>query len=236
MSCFTDGFCDFDSNSAFNSLRGIWIAELGEMLAFKRSSTAESYKLFLTKVDDRGRLPYAKLVESHPRACVFIGTTNDFYFLTDRTGSRRFLPVFVTNRIKKYIQDEPIAVIRQLWAQALHEYELGGYDRDHYVQLNKEQSEMVLVEAQKYVEDDSREGQIMKFLEETTADRVCVLQLWQEAIGMNTNPSRQQSNEIHEIMRFKIRGWIPYPKAGGRASCGKYGVQKCYVREGDLIE
>lgn len=234
--CFTDGFCDFDSNTAFNSLRGIWIAELGEMLAFKRASTAESYKLFLTKLDDRGRQPYARLVESHPRACVFIGTTNDYYFLTDRTGSRRFLPVLVTDKAKKHIQDEPPEIIRQLWAQALHDYKLCGYNAKRYVQLNDEQKKLVLTEAQKYIEDDSREGRIAKYLEETTADRVCILALWREALGNLGDPSRQQLNELHEIMRFKMAGWIPYPKNGGKAVCGQYGAQRCYVREGDVLK
>ena len=78
------------------ALAGKWIIEIEELSTMRRSD-AESFKGFLSKQTDTGRLPYKPLAEDFPRRCIFIGTTNPngSGYLRDSTGNRRFFPVAV---------------------------------------------------------------------------------------------------------------------------------------------
>lgn len=89
---FTDSLGDIGRKDAAENLQGKWFVEIGELESLKKKER-ETVKLFLSKQDDRYRAPYAKLSETRPRRCVFIGTTNSTTFLSDPTGNRRFLPV-----------------------------------------------------------------------------------------------------------------------------------------------
>jgi len=77
-------------------------------------------KSFLSKTEDRVRLPYEEETRTFPRQCVFIGTTNDAEYLRDMTGNRRFLPLrvgMITN-----VYDLPRD---QLFAEAFHAWQFG---------------------------------------------------------------------------------------------------------------
>lgn len=102
-------------------LRGIWLAEIAEMAATRRSES-EDLKSFMTASTDRIRLPYGRREIEIPRQCVFIGTTNDDQFLTDPTGNRRYWPVTCGEKI----DTEALAAERdQLFAEALAAYRAG---------------------------------------------------------------------------------------------------------------
>lgn len=75
-------------------LRGKWLIEVAE-LDKMRLADVNATKAFLTKSEDRFRAPYARVEETHPRQCVFFGTTNEDQYLRDATGARRFWPVMV---------------------------------------------------------------------------------------------------------------------------------------------
>lgn len=110
-------------NKMVMQMMGSWVVELAEFVAIARKDHASVKGLISMRVD-RVVLPYAKLASTHPRRCVFFGTINpeDFGYLTDNTGNRRYWPVSVT-RID-------IAGIRkhrdQLWAEAQHLYRDGA--------------------------------------------------------------------------------------------------------------
>ena len=70
-------------------LQGKWIVELGELDSVKKSS-ATAFKNFISSTSDHYRKAYATDAESHPRQCVFAGTTNESSFLRDDTGERRY--------------------------------------------------------------------------------------------------------------------------------------------------
>ena len=70
-------------------LQGKWIVELGELDSVKKSDST-AFKTFISKVADDYRKPYAEYSASHPRQCVFAGTTNEMAFLRDDTGERRY--------------------------------------------------------------------------------------------------------------------------------------------------
>ena len=56
-------------------LQGYWILELGE-LAVMRKTDVEVVKSFISRLDDKYRASYGVNVESHPRQCIIVGSTN----------------------------------------------------------------------------------------------------------------------------------------------------------------
>jgi Virulence-associated protein E len=100
-----------DKDSVMNVCSN-WIVELGELDATFRKSDLAQLKGFLTKNKDSLRRPYARKESSFARRTVFAGTVNDFHFLHDRTGNRRFWPVDILS-----IDRDRSINYQQLWAQ-----------------------------------------------------------------------------------------------------------------------
>jgi len=88
---FTNSVSAISSEKAIvELLQGKWIVELGELDSVKKSD-ATAFKAFISKTSDDYRKPYAIDSTSHPRQCVFAGTTNEMAgFLRDDTGERRY--------------------------------------------------------------------------------------------------------------------------------------------------
>ncbi|QCE34394.1 hypothetical protein FAI40_03030 [Acetobacteraceae bacterium] len=102
---------------ACQELQGNWGIEISELASLRRTSH-EQAKSFLSREVDNYRPSYARDAENFPRRCVFIGTSNEERFLTDPTGNRRFMPIFIEKPLNaEWLQDNK----NQLWAEA---YEL----------------------------------------------------------------------------------------------------------------
>ena len=97
---FNDSVINMGSKDGYESLRGSWIIELGELAALKRQEV-ESIKAFVAKQEDTYRAAYARRAATYPRQCVFIGSTNEAEFLKDRTGERRWWPVNVEHKLDR---------------------------------------------------------------------------------------------------------------------------------------
>lgn len=97
-----------------------WIVELGELDATFRKADLAQLKAFITKRQDTLRRPYARKDSMLPRRTVFAGTVNDFEFLHDPTGNRRFWPIHV----KGLARDDSIDY-QQLWAEVKSWYTAG---------------------------------------------------------------------------------------------------------------
>ena len=80
-------------------VQGVWGYELGELSQMGKA-VIEAIKQFISAKVDRYRPAYGRVIESHPRQCVLVGTTNENTYLRDRTGNRRFWPIPVRFRIK----------------------------------------------------------------------------------------------------------------------------------------
>lgn len=96
-----------------SAMLGKWLIEIDE-LASMRKADVDVLKSFLSKTEDRVRLPYERHTRTLARQCVFIGTTNDQEYLRDMTGNRRFLPLEVG-----MIHDVTSVPREQLWAEAV---------------------------------------------------------------------------------------------------------------------
>jgi predicted P-loop ATPase len=97
------------------AVEGIWMYEVAELDGINRTETSKM-KAFITRQVDRARRAYGYFRESWPRQIIFVGTTNESFYLKDTTGNRRFLPIKTGA-----IELEGLRRDRdQLWAEAVH--------------------------------------------------------------------------------------------------------------------
>ena len=122
---FNDSIRTFEGKEASELLQGVWLVEISELDAFRRTDVAR-IKQFLSLRTDRFRAAYGRHVKELPRCCVFFGTTNTKDFLQDRTGNRRFWPVDVgVAPVTKGVWTDLPGEIDQLWAEAKVRWQLG---------------------------------------------------------------------------------------------------------------
>lgn len=89
---FSDGLPNLHDKDAAQHLQGLWLVEIAELAAMRRSEVDE-IKRFASARIDKFRPPYGRAVIESPRTAVFAATTNDDTYLKDTTGARRFWPV-----------------------------------------------------------------------------------------------------------------------------------------------
>lgn len=116
---FNDSICTFEGKDAAELLQGVWLVEISELGAFRKSESSR-IKQFLSLNSDIFRAAYARNAEERQRKCVFFGSTNDDEFLRDPTGERRFWPVDCDKDRKKLspFTDLNDMLISQIWAEA----------------------------------------------------------------------------------------------------------------------
>jgi putative DNA primase/helicase len=114
-----DDMPDLTSKDAQLAVAGVWIVEFAEMDVLSRAETSR-IKSFLSRNSDHYRSPYGRLMEDHPRQCVFASTVNRSDYGNDETGLRRYWPVACgAIDLQALGRDRD-----QLWAEALERYRL----------------------------------------------------------------------------------------------------------------
>lgn len=261
-SWFSDSLsiADMRDKTGPEKLQGFWILEISEMNGIKKVDV-ETVKSFASRQDDKYRVAYGSVVESHPRQSVIFGTTNTTTgFLRDVTGNRRFWPVVVTGNCIKHPWDLNVAYLEQVWAEAYVLYNAG-----ETLILEGEAAEIAKKNQLEALENDDREGLVRCYLDTlipdnwtkmslsdkrgflagddfgvrpegtTKRDKVCNLEIWAECFCKDpTTIKKQDSYEINAIMN-KIGGWKRYEgNKSGKLSFAGYGSQVAYVRDNDV--
>ena len=221
-----------------------------------KKTDVETVKSFVSRQDDKFRQAYGVNVESHPRSCVIVGSTNsESGFLRDVTGNRRFWPVHVpgTGRMHPW----EVCDVGQIWAEAI---EL--YNRGEELFLKGKEAEEAYKMQQDAMESDDREGIVEEYLTRLLPDnwdtldlyqrraflgegefdtsgvrgsvkreRVCIMEIWCECFGKERqNIKKADSYEIEGIIN-KIGGWKRYDgNVSGKMRIPLYGVQKTFVK------
>ena len=194
------------------AIRGVWIGEVSELMAMTRVKEAEAVKAYITSQKDSYRPPYQKNVQTILRRCVFVGTTNNPQFLTDKTGNRRFYPVVCRSDGYKLLDNETAVreYIRQAWAEAVQMYREGNLQPF----AKHEVLEQIRAAQESAMEDDWRVGQIEQYLEDVKKapnSTVSVIELWHKALGESeeSKPTRSDSIAITQII-LNTPGWVKY--------------------------
>ena len=231
-----------DGKDGLMVIDGKLIVELEELTATIAATPSAAFrkelsiKGFITRQEDRYRRPFDVRPCDHPRTCIFIGTTNETQFLSDKTGSRRWFPV-----ICKRQENDPFvgshaeeiqADIAQCWAEMYHAFInhkpiASPYPRhDLLDEIKAAQSKAEM--------EDPWVGLITAWLEgETdTIERLecCSLQIAVEALGFEkTKVTQGNISKINKILRHTLK-WQPmsnskyFPLYGSRR--GFYNPQK----------
>lgn len=248
-------FCDsvrtFEGKEASELIQGVWLVEVGELDAFRRSDVTR-IKQFLSQRVDRFRAAYGRHVKELPRTCVFFGTTNNYGFLTDETGNRRFYPVDVGERAPtKDIWSDLDGEVDQVWAEAR-----ACWDRGEALQIPPELTPVAKAVQDAHLEEVIQTGVIADFLAKPVPEdwakwdldqrrvfwaggavadlplvdrgRVCALEVWCELYGRAAADIRNA--DAHTINRAiaAIPGWAKPRKV---LKYGKpYGSQRGWLR------
>ncbi len=221
---FNDSIRTFEGKEASELLQGVWLVEIAELDAFRRTDIAR-IKQFLSLRNDRFRAAYGRHVKELPRCCVFFGTTNTTDYLQDRTGNRRFWPVDTgVATIKKSVWADLPGEIDQLWAEAVVRWQTG-----EPLFLKGDLEEMAKAKQEEHREVSTREGVVLDFLSKQVPedwaswpldrrrmfwagavqgdlklvdrDRVCALEVWCEAFdGKQRDARYSDTAEINSII------------------------------------
>jgi hypothetical protein len=118
---FLDTSVDIGSKDAVLQIRGKWIFELAEMDSLKKAENTR-VKMWVSSAVDSIRPPFGRHTIDIPRETVFAATTNQHRFLTDSTGSRRYMVAHVERTVNiGWITENR----DQLWAEAVALYAAG---------------------------------------------------------------------------------------------------------------
>ena len=251
---FTDGIKTFEGKELCEVIQGKWIVEISELEALNKSEVG-SVKQILSQTSDRYRAAYGRIVQEHPRRCVFFGTSNNSDYLRDRTGNRRFWPVDteIVPIKKSVFTDLTDDEINQIWAEAKVRY-----TQNEPLYLSKETEQLAKQVQSDHREVSVKEGLIRDFLDKRVPrdwncwdlakrrdfwseiisvaedelverDRVCALEIWCELFNGDFRlMQRRDTMEINSIIS-SFDDWEKYDKA--MRFNKDYGVQKGFKKE-----
>lgn len=243
---YNDSIRTFEGKDASELLQGVWLVEVAELDAFRRTDVA-CIKQFLSLRVDRYRAAYGRNVKEYPRRCVFFGTCNQMEFLQDTTGNRRFWPVdvgvaFAAHSRKSVFKDLTDDVVQQVWAEAKIRYQMG-----EELYLSGELDAVAQKAQEDHRESAAQEGIILDFLDKPVPsdwmswpiarrrdywagavkkddmvlvprDRVCAMEIWVECFNKNPADVRKQETAMVNAIISRQPGW-----KRSTVRCGPYG-------------
>ena len=247
---------DMKDKTAPEKLQGNWLLELSELAGIKKMDV-ETVKSFASRIDDKYRPSYGRVVESHPRQCIIVGTTNsDGGFLRDVTGNRRFWPIQVSGEGTKRPWDITEYEVDQIWAEAVANFRAG-----EELFLKGSVAEAAADAQRSAMETDDREGLVAAYLDTLlpedwdTTDiyrrqeyirdtddptrpvgtvrrmQVSHIEIWCECFGRPRDSiKKSDSYEIEAILR-SLGNWEKYTdNKTGKRRIPIYGLQRVYLR------
>lgn len=253
---FNDSIRTFEGKEASELLQGVWLVEIAELDAFRRTDIAR-IKQFLSLKADRYRAAYGRHVKELPRCCVFFGTCNEMEFLQDTTGNRRFWPVDVGEipSTKSVFFDLTDETIDQLWAEAKMRWQTG-----EKLYLTGALDAEAKIKQEEHREASVREGLITEFAERQVPadwakwsldrrrdfwagtartqegvtiplverDRITALEVWCELFnGSMRDIKPADTREINGVLST-MKGW---KRNGNPLRFGPYNLQRGFVRK-----
>lgn len=249
---YSDSLSTFEGKEAAELLQGYWIIEVGELAGLNRAEM-NTIKNFLSKQEDIYRAAYGRRTVPHPRNCIIVGTTNDYEYLRDKTGNRRFWPVDLGKvPVIKNVWRELPGEVDQIWAEAV-EY----YRKAEPLYMNQELEKLAMEAQKEHMESDPREGVILNFLDtlvpedwnnrdeesrrifymnsaankelcKVKRDRICAVELWVECFRQDKGKLKNSdSKSLNDILR-KLPEWeeIRSPR-----KTSAYGNQRIFIRK-----
>lgn len=227
---FSDTFTTVHGKEAYEQVQGAWIIEIAELSGLRKAEV-ETIKQYISKCEDTFRPAYGRTVETYPRQCIFMGTTNDDTFLRDHSGNRRFMPISLGSNKPKFdiFTQFTKDIIDNIWAETFDMY-LNG----ETLFLNKEEEEISVQQQEIHLEVDDRQGVVSEYLNLLVPEdwytydlnkrlnwlddpihakgtvlrhKVCAAEIWSECLRKDkADLTLYSTREIHVIMRG-LKSW-----------------------------
>ncbi len=206
LGLYTDQFTSFDTKDDYAVMRRALIINDDEMTA-TNSTTFEVLKKFVTLQEFEYRKPYGHRAERFDKNFIMARTTNELYYLKDKTGERRFLPLHVSRVQQKHhpVVDLTEEYVNQCWGEAMQLYKDG-----FSFGLTLEQEEKLNEYRQQFMFTDDLEDKIYEVLHDQFEDEDFITN---EGLALAVIPgidvvrNRKIGNRISNIMvnRFEFR-------------------------------
>lgn len=216
---YTDQFSTFDNKDDYAVMRRALIINDDEMTATNNASF-EILKKFITLQEFEYRKPYGHQAERFDKNFVMARTTNELYYLKDKTGERRFLPLHVSKSRQKHhpVTDLTDDYVKQCWGETMQLYKDG-----FSFALTSEQEEKLDEHRQSFMYTDELEDKIDEALNNQFRDKDFITN---EALSLAVAPgidlvkNRKIGNQISNIMvnRFGFRK--KFRKIDGKSARG----------------
>lgn len=205
---FSDTVFVMGDKDSFQSLRGKWVYELAELDALGKAEATRA-KAFISSSVDSYRAPYDRQTKDWARQCVFIGSTNQYEYLKDSSGNRRYWPVLCHGEVNL----EGFLVARdQLFAEAVAQFKAG----ERWYPSRQEQDELFTPEQEARELADPWLAAIARYIENNTFTEVSTLDILTAALKVEISKidgARQMTTRVGICMR-KL-GWGKERKTTG---------------------
>lgn len=125
LSPFDDNFVEISLQTRdadlSRHLRGKLIGELAELSGLQ-TKEAEDIKAWMSRTTEEWTPKYMEFTKTFKRRLTLWGSTNNYEFLSDHTGNRRWLPIVVKTPQAHLIKKDCL----QIWAEAIYLFEKHG--------------------------------------------------------------------------------------------------------------
>ena len=195
---YTDQFTSFDNKDDYAVMRRAVIINDDEMTATANASF-ETLKKFITLQEFEYRKPYGHQAERFAKHFVMARTTNELYYLKDKTGERRFLPVLVNKnrQVKNPVEDLTPEIVQQLWGEAVNLYQ----NQKFSFKLNKDMQRELNVHRESFMYTDEIEDRIEELLDnELSGFNFITSKHIGELLDIDLNKENKIAKRISNIM------------------------------------
>ncbi|MBM6778748.1 hypothetical protein H6A16_04460 [Collinsella tanakaei] len=206
-------------------IRSKWIVELAELSGIS-GRALEGVKAGLTRQADEYRGAYCRRTNIFPRRAVFLATTNDIDFISDKTsGARRFLPVAcgINRPTSSLFAPNSHHVAEQVWAEVVYWMKSG--DERFRLTLSPKMEMEAARQRDNFREEDPLVHPVLGYLARNTDHPICTREVIER--GLKTTPTLALCKHVARILTNDAPGWV----ASGKRLCLGYGKQRCWSHQ-----
>lgn len=177
------------------------VVEIPELGGFRKREQNE-VKAFMTQQTDEWTPKFVEHPRVAPRRCIFLMTTNDYEFLTDETGNRRWAPIDVGEIDREAVRRD----ILQLWAEGRELFKLNGIMYEDVERLQDAAN-------QKHATVDPWAESIAAWIADMPGEPLTTKNIVEHALRLNYSFMRKNdANMVAKVMRAlgyrRVKQWI----------------------------
>lgn len=204
---YTDQFTNFSDKDDISRMVRNFIVNDDEMTATDKCSF-EELKKFISLTEFTFRPPYGRNDIYKNKGFIMARTTNNLYYLKDKTGDRRFLPVRCHRKHSKNVFDDLTEeYVKQLWGEAVNLYKSKTVDISAH---GKEENKLLNKQRRRFKYTDFFDDAVSDVVENYLTDKNFISneELYKKTTGKAFYDSRDKkvTNKISDVM-VNVYGW-----------------------------